>query len=155
MLRHACCVTIIIHRCLGLACQGAGRRESAEEYFRLSLELDPLMWVNVQSLCELGANLDVEKHFEEAFFSEKGAATAAASVATAAVAASGKGGNSRPQPGWAGLGGLGQGRRPPPWAPYMASGRGRVGGQYPPGGQRGDNNGEIWVNPVCVIGYHT
>lgn len=54
---------------VGLACQRAGRRESAEEYFRLSLELDPLMWVSIQSLCELGANFDIEKHFEN--FAEK------------------------------------------------------------------------------------
>lgn len=95
------------------------------------------MWVNVQSLCELGADLDVEKHFEEAFFSEKGAAAAAAAVAAAAATtatASGKGKGSRPQPGWAGAAGAGargggRGRRPLPWAPYMAFGRGLRGGQ--------------------------
>lgn len=54
---------------VGLACQRSGRRESAEEYFRLSLELDPLMWVSIQSLCELGAKFDIEKHFET--FAEK------------------------------------------------------------------------------------
>ena len=63
----------------GLACQAAGRRESAEEYFRLSLELDPLMWVSIQSLCELGADFDVEKHFER--FLEKAAGAAARSSA--------------------------------------------------------------------------
>ncbi|CAN0090131.1 unnamed protein product [Ascophyllum nodosum] len=66
-------------RLLGLACQAAGRRESAEEYFRLSLELDPLMWVSIQSLCELGADFDVEKHFER--FLEKAAGAAARSSA--------------------------------------------------------------------------
>lgn len=47
----------------GFACQGLGRRESAEEYFRLSLELDPLLWVSVAALCELGTDLDVTGNF--------------------------------------------------------------------------------------------
>lgn len=156
----------------GLACQGSGRRESAEEYFRLSLRLDPLMWVNMQSLCELGADLDVEKHFEEAFFKKASAAAAAAAPAAdsaaaaaaftpaaparagfnrfrlpgAGAAAPGKTGgrpsaqqkasSSSPPPPlgiWAGSGG---GRRPP-WAPYMAFGRG-LADRCPGGCQKGD-----------------
>lgn len=58
------CKRLGMKRCeTGLACKGSGRRESAEEYFRLSLELDPLLWVSMQALCELGADVDVEKHF--------------------------------------------------------------------------------------------
>lgn len=106
----------------GLACQGSGRRESAEDYFRLSLELDPLMWVNVQSLCELGADLDVDKHFEEAFFKRTATGTViGTNKGSASTAGAEKGGSQRTQPA---VGGGGGGRRRPPWAHYMALSRG-------------------------------
>lgn len=152
----------------GIACQGVGRRESAEEYFRLSLRLDPFMWVNIQSLCELGADLDVEKHFEEAFFKRAAAAPAVDSTTAAPAAtpaASGRAGISRfgatgagaaaagnaggrpraqqkvppppPPPPPSGVwAGSGHGGRSPPWASYMAFGRGAA--DRCPGYQKGD-----------------
>ena len=141
------------------------------------------MWVNIQSLCELGADLDVEKHFEEAFFKRAAAgATAADSTATTAAAAAtpaapARGGYSRfrlpgtetaasgrgggrpkaqqkasqppvpptPPPGiWAGSG---DGGRRPPWAPYMAFGRGLT--ERCPG-LRESHGGEGIVAVGCV-----
>lgn len=136
--------SIPVRRIAGLACQGAGRRESAEHYFRLSLELDPLLWVNIQSLCELGVELDVDKHFEEAFFKGGAAATAAAAEKGPAAAAA-KGGSHRQAGGPAaaaaieGGGGEGGRQRRPPWAPYLALCGGNRGGASC---RKGENTGE-------------
>ncbi|CAM9225860.1 unnamed protein product [Ectocarpus sp. 12 AP-2014] len=130
-------------RLLGLACQGAGRRESAEHYFRLSLELDPLLWVNIQSLCELGVELDVDKHFEEAFFKGGAAATAAAAGKGPAAAAA-KGGSHRQAGGPAAAAAVGGGgreggrQRRTPWAPYLALCGGNRGGASC---RKGENTG--------------
>ncbi|CAM9852723.1 unnamed protein product, partial [Discosporangium mesarthrocarpum] len=48
---------------LGLACLRGNRRENAEEYFRLSLDHDPLMWISLQGLCELGVDVGVEAYY--------------------------------------------------------------------------------------------
>jgi len=40
---------------LGNICRRSNRRRRAMEYFRMSLQLDPLMWVSYEALCEMGA----------------------------------------------------------------------------------------------------
>ena len=108
--------------CAGLACQGAGRRESAEEYYRLSLELDPLMWVSIRSLCELGAEIDVEKHFD-VFVKNPSAPLGGSGKGV------GGGGVGHPSSRADGArGGLG-GRRLPPWAPHASFNRGGGSGR--------------------------
>lgn len=39
---------------LGNICRGSNRRRRAMEYYRMSLQLDPLMWVSYEALCEMG-----------------------------------------------------------------------------------------------------
>jgi len=40
---------------LGNICRRSNRRRRAMEYYRMSLQLDPLMWVSYEALCEMGA----------------------------------------------------------------------------------------------------
>lgn len=40
---------------LGNVCRRSNRRRRAMDYFRMSLQLDPLMWVSYEALCEMGA----------------------------------------------------------------------------------------------------
>eukprot|EP00536_Pseudo-nitzschia_multiseries_P002915 jgi/Psemu1/184742/e_gw1.41.21.1 len=39
---------------LGNICRRSNRRRRAVEYYRMSLQLDPLMWVSYEALCEMG-----------------------------------------------------------------------------------------------------
>mmetsp|Transcript_17650 Transcript_17650/g.40705 ORF Transcript_17650/g.40705 Transcript_17650/m.40705 type:complete len:944 (-) Transcript_17650:137-2968(-) len=40
---------------LGNICRRSNRRRRAMDYYRMSLQLDPLMWVSYEALCEMGA----------------------------------------------------------------------------------------------------
>lgn len=48
---------------LGAICQRGNRRLQAIEYFKLSLQLDPMMWVSFEALCDLGADVDASTYF--------------------------------------------------------------------------------------------
>lgn len=41
---------------LGTICRNSNRKERAMHYFRMSLQLDPMMWTSYQALCEMGAS---------------------------------------------------------------------------------------------------
>lgn len=122
----------------GLACQSAGRRESAEVYFRLSVDLDPLMWASIQSLCELGAELDVDTQFD-AFLKKAAVATAAGAPEKGGPKAGRSAGVdvSRAAVGSRGGGGAGM-LEGMPWASYLQSGRAPLGYGGPLGAEGSD-----------------
>lgn len=45
---------------LGTVCRKTQRRKRAVEYYRMSLQLDPLMWTSYEALCEMGAAMKEE-----------------------------------------------------------------------------------------------
>lgn len=51
---------------LGSICRKSNRRKQAETYYRLSLEIDPLLWTSYEALCEMGCQsegFDAEQVF--------------------------------------------------------------------------------------------
>lgn len=48
---------------LGSICRRANRRESAIDYFKLSLQMEPTLWDSIEQLCEMDAPLDLASLF--------------------------------------------------------------------------------------------
>ncbi|KAJ1461799.1 hypothetical protein M885DRAFT_506926 [Pelagophyceae sp. CCMP2097] len=50
---------------LGVVCEETRRREDAIEYYTMSLDVDCLMWVSFEALCQLGARVDADRFFRD------------------------------------------------------------------------------------------